>query len=223
MIKLLRPFTFLLLISAISFYPALSVFADGEKEVDNNEIEISLSPNDTLFDISNMKPGDWAPRSITVENSGNNDFDYHIEVQNQGVNQLFNELLLEVKAGEKELYQGKLAEFISMPARKMISGNEEILDFTIRFPEHLGNDFQGVQSKFVFTFTAEGKDSLPVQATTQALIDSGDTALAGVSLPATSANIFNLMLIGSVFVVGGFVLMIVRRFKRMKLAQQTLK
>jgi len=217
MIKLFRPFTFLLLISAISFYPALSVFADGEKEVNNNEIEISLSPNDTLFDISNMKPGDWAPRPITVKNSGNNDFDYHMEVQNQGDNKLFNELLLEVKAGEKELYQGNLAEFKSMPARKIINGNEEILDFTIRFPEHLGNDFQGVQSEFVFTFTAEGKDSLPVQAKTQALIDSGNPALAGFSLPATSTNIFNLMLIGSVFVLGGFVLMVVRRFKRMKL------
>lgn len=219
MIKLIRPFTLLLLISAIGLHPITSVFADGVKEEENSDIEISLSPNDTLFDISNMKPGDWAPRSITVKNSGNNEFQYHMELQNKGDHKLFNELLLEVKAGDEELYQGKLAGFKSIPARKVISGNEESLELTIRFPEHLGNDFQGVQSEFNFTFTAEGKDSTPVQAISQGLIESDGPTLSGFSLPATSTNLFNLLLYGSALVVGGIVLMTIRHYRRRKLVE----
>jgi len=37
-------------------------------------------------------------------------------------------------------------------------------------------------------------------------------------LPATSTNIFNLMLFGSVLVTGGIVLMIIRHYRRMKMA-----
>ncbi|MFD1928587.1 hypothetical protein ACFSFY_11155 [Sporosarcina siberiensis] len=286
MIKLLRPFTFLILISAISFYPMSSVLADGENGIDKKDIDISLTPNDTLFNISNMKPGDWAPRSITVKNSGNNDFDYHMELQNKGDHKLFNELLLEVKAGDKELYQGKMAGFKSIPTRSLKSSKEESLELTIRFPEHLGNDFQGVQSEFVFTFSVKGKNSDSVQASTQGLIDSdspipvvlseldtssessesgelgelnetselgelsesnesnelgelgdltesselsglkGTNSLGNLSpsnLPATSTNIFNLMLFGSALIVSGMVLMIVRHFRRIREAQESLK
>lgn len=219
MIKLLRPFTLFLLISALCFYPITSAFADGESETKQNEIDISLSPTGTLFDISNMKPGDWAPRTLTVKNSGNKDFDYQMTLQNNGDTKLFNELLLEIKTGDIELYQGKLSEYKSMPVRNLMSGSEENLDLTIRFPEHLGNDFQGIQSAFVFTFTAERKDSTAVQAMTQGLIDSGGSKSSGFTLPATSTNIFNIMLIGSALVVGGIVLMIIRYFRRMKLAQ----
>ena len=74
MSKLFRLLPFLLLISGICFFPVTSVFADDENDTDKNEIDISLSPTDTLFDISNMKPGDWAPRTITVKNSGKQRF-----------------------------------------------------------------------------------------------------------------------------------------------------
>ncbi len=217
MSKLFRLFPFLLLISGICFFPISSVFADGENDTDKNDIDIILSPKDNLFDISNMKPGDWAPRTITVKN-GNKDFDYQMQVQNNGEKKLFNELLLEIKADDKELYQGKLAAFKSLPARKLTSGTEENLDITIRFPEHLGNDFQGLQSAFAFSFTAEGKDSPAVQAMVLGQIYSGGPTSAGFSLPTTSTNIFNLMLVGSVLVAGGIVLMIIRHYRRMKMA-----
>ena len=219
MSKLLRIFPVLLLISGICFFPMTSVFADGENDTSKNDIDISISPNDTLFDISNMKPGDWAPRTITVQNVGSKDFDYQMQLQNSGEKKLFNELLLEIKVDDKELYQGKLAAFKSLPARKLTSGTEENLDITIRFPEQLGNDFQGLKSSFVFSFMVEGKDSSAVQTTTTGQIDSGGPISAGFSLPATSTNIFNLMLVGSVLVAGGIVLMIIRHYRRMKIAQ----
>ena len=71
MIKLFRLFTFLLLISC--FYPLTSVLADGENENNETDLGLSILPKENLFDISNMKPGDWAPRTITVQSSGSKD------------------------------------------------------------------------------------------------------------------------------------------------------
>ncbi len=313
MSKQFRLFPFLLLICVICFFPVTSVFADGENGTDKKEIDISISPIDALFAISNMKPGDWAPRTITVKNSGSKDFDYLMQLQNSGEKKLFNEFLLEIKAGDKELYKGKLAEFKSLPARKLTSGTEENLDITLRFPEHLGNDFQGLTSAFVFSFTVEGRDDpggggetpggggetpggggetpggggetpggggetpggggetpggggetpggggetpgggsetpgggsetpggegdnnpavegsddtaveenddSAVQVMIQGQIDSGGPTSGGFRLPDTSTNLFNLMFFGIVLVVGGIVLMIIRHFRRMKIAQ----
>jgi len=260
-----------------------SVLADGEDNTGNADIDIGISPKDTLFEISNMKPGDWAPRTITVKNLGSKEFAYQMQLENSGEKKLFNELLLEIKADDKELYQGKLAAFKSLPARKLTRGSGENLDITIRFPEHLGNDFQGLGAAFVFSFTAEGRDnpgngggdnpgdggsdnpaeggsdnpaeggsdnpaeggsdnpaeegsdnpaeegsdnpaeggsdSPAVQVTIPGQIDSGVPTTAGFNLPATSTNIFNLMLVGSVLVAGGIVLMIIRHYRRMKIAQ----
>jgi len=222
MIKFFRLFPSLLLISIICFFPQMSVFADGENDKAENEIEINISPEDNIFDISNMKPGDWAPRTITLQNSGSKDFVYHMELQNSGDTKLFNELLLEIKAGDKELYQGKLAAFESLPERTLTSSSKENLDITIRFPEHLGNDFQGLVSTFVFSFTAEGADSTEVQAMIKGEVASssiGPTS-AGFSLPTTSTNIFNLMLFGIVLGAGGIVI-IIRHYKRIKMSQKS--
>ncbi|QUG40567.1 hypothetical protein KD050_14845 [Psychrobacillus sp. INOP01] len=218
MTKFYRLFPFLLLLSMICFYPVTNVFA-AENDTAENELDISLSSKENLFDISNMKPGDWAPRTITVQNSGSKDFVYYMQLQNSGEKKLFNELLLEVKAGDKELYQGKLAEFESLPERELTSGTEENLDITIRFPEHLGNDFQGLESAFVFSFTAEGKEGTTVQAMTMGHVASVGPTPGGSNLPPTSTNIIILMLLGTLLVAGGIVLMIIRHYRRMKIAQ----
>lgn len=219
MSKFFRLFPFLLLFSVICFYPVTSVFANLDNGETENDVVIGLSPEDNLFDISNMKPGDWAPRTIAVQNSGNKDFVYHMELQNSGEKKLFNELLVEIKAGDTELYQGKLADLKSLPERNLTSGTEENLDITIRFPEHLGNDFQGLTSAFVFSFTAEGKDSAVVQAMTKGQVASVSTTTAESSLPNTTSTIFNLILFGTLLVVGGIVWMIFRYYRRMKTAQ----
>lgn len=219
--KLFRLFPLLLLISGICLFPVMSVFADGEKDTGKKEIDINLTPKDTLFSISNMKPGDWAPRTITVINSGSKDFSYHMEMTNNGETKLFDELMLEIKSGDKELYEGKLAEFKPVAARELASGSDENLDMTIRFPKHLGNDFQGLEVAFTLSFTAEGKDTTPVQAQAaiKGQIESGGPKSAGFILPATSTNIFNLILFGTVLMVGGIGLMVVRHYRRLKLTQ----
>ncbi|MGN7408085.1 TasA family protein [Sporosarcina sp. SAFN-010] len=217
--RLRSVFQFFLLIGGLYFLPVVSVFADSENDTDKKELDISLSPKDTLFDISNMKPGDWAPRTLTVKNSGSKDFNYYMHLQNNGEKKLYNELLLEIKSDDKELYQGKLAAFKSLPARKLTNRSDENLDITIRFPEHLGNEFQGLDAVFDFIFSVERKNSTAIQAVTKGQIESGGVASAGLKLPATSTNLFNLMLVGSVLVLGGIVLMIIRHYKRTKIAQ----
>lgn len=221
MLNLFRYFPFLLLIVVMCFFPATIAEADEKSNTDKNEINISLSPNDTLFDVSNMKPGDWAPRTITIANSGTQDFVYHMQVRNSGEEEkLFNELLLEIKAGEMELYQGKLAAFTSLSERDLTSGSEENLDITIRFPEHLGNDFQGLSAAFVFDFTAEGTDEVAVHAMTKGMIDSGLLASSGFAPSNSSAKMFTIMILCSTGLVGGIiVLMIVRHNRRIKWAQ----
>ncbi|SDM38045.1 hypothetical protein SAMN05518871_10180 [Psychrobacillus sp. OK028] len=219
MIKLFRLFPFLLMISLMCFYPLTNVLADGENDNIEKELDISLSTTESLFDISNMKPGDWAPRTIAVQNSGNADFVYQMSLENLGEKKLFNELLLEIKAGDTELYQGKMAEFKSLPERKLLSSTEENIDITIRFPEHLGNEFQGLESTFMFSFTAEGKDSTTVQAMIKGQVASVGPTAVGLSVPITSANIFILILFGTLLVAAGIVLMIIRHFRRMKIAQ----
>ena len=218
MIKIFRIVPFLILISVICFYPVTSVYADGENENTENELAINISPKDNLFDISNMKPGDWAPRTITVENSGSKDFVYQMQLENSGEEKLFNELLVEIKAGDTELYQGKLAALESLPERKLTSSSKENIDITIRFPEHLGNDFQGLKSAFAFSFTAEGSDNTVVQTIVRGEVASsgiGPTS-AGFSLPSESTVLFNLIFVGTLLVAGGIILMIIRYYKRVK-------
>lgn len=222
MIKVFRFCLLLVWISGMCLIPMMSVLANTDNG-DENDIAISLSPQDTLFNVSNMKPGDWAPRILTVMNSGNKDFVYHMKVQNSGDEKLFNELLLEINAGDQELYQGKLSTFSSnlIEGRELESGMTEDLEITIRFPEHLGNEFQGLKTTFVIQFTAEGKNSASIQAMTIGQIDSGSNGptSAGSLLPNTSTNIFNLMLLGSVLMAGGIALIVIRHYRRMKLIE----
>ncbi|MBO1915115.1 hypothetical protein J4G37_61100, partial [Microvirga sp. 3-52] len=82
--KLFRFIPLLLLISGICIFPVASVFAEDDNDTKKKDIDITLSPKDTLFNISNMKPGDWAPRTITVKNSGSKDFTYQMESRNNG-------------------------------------------------------------------------------------------------------------------------------------------
>ncbi|MFL0583687.1 hypothetical protein ACH0B6_13985 [Solibacillus silvestris] len=219
--KLFQILPLLLLFSWVSLSPVTSVYAEGEDDTENKEIVISITPTDTLFEVSNMKPGDWAPRTITVKNIGSKDFEYQMQLQNSGDEKLFNELLLEIKADDEELYQDKLANFKSLPIRKLATGNEENLEVTIRFPEHLGNEFQALQSSFAFTFTAQGNESEPVQEEIIGQISSLGSPMSpgGSILPDSSTNLINYLLLCGAFVVGGIVMVIIIYYRKLRFVQ----
>lgn len=218
--KLFQILPLLLLFSWVSLSPVTSVYAEGEDDTEVKEIDISITPTDTLFEVSNMKPGDWAPRTITVKNIGSKDFEYQMQLQNSGDEKLFNELLLEIKAGDEELYEDKLANFKSLPIRKLTTGNEENLEVTIRFPEHLGNEFQALQSSFAFTFTAEGDESEPVQEEIIGQISSlGSPMSGGPGLPDGTTNLIYYILLCGALVVGGIVMVITIYYRKMRFVQ----
>lgn len=130
--------------------------------LNQSEVDISLSPSGELFDVHNMKPGDWAPRDITIKNMGKKDFTYQMFIQNEGEEKLFYEFILEVQSMDNMIYNGRLAEFEGFPKRFLAREQSEKLTITLRFPEHLGNEFQGHGADFTITFVAEaGGDNTP--------------------------------------------------------------
>ncbi|UJL45359.1 LPXTG cell wall anchor domain-containing protein [Virgibacillus sp. NKC19-16] len=183
------------------------------EEADKQEIAINIMPEDVLFDVPNMKPGDWAPRTIVIQNNGEMGFEYFTTLRNDsGSEKLFNELVLEVSDGEGELYNGKLAEFNTLSPRFLEPSSEEELHFTVRFPAHLGNEFQGLAAQFSLIFSAKGEQSDTDEVISEGTIGSGDSYSAGGSrLPDTATNMFNLLLIGGLLLAAGVFLIVYNR------------
>ncbi|MUK89070.1 hypothetical protein GMD78_11865 [Ornithinibacillus sp. L9] len=197
--------------------------ADESNSEKVSEIDITLSPSDVLFDIDNMKPGDWAPRSIVIQNSGKFDFNYQMSVQNEGSERLFNEFLLEIKDDSDELYNGKLADFERLPIRELEASSEEELEIIVRYPEHLGNEFQGLDSQFTFIFTAEGTEDTDIndrdEENIESSVGSDDDANgtgSGSALPNTATNMFNIVLIGSILLGMGVIIAAASAIKKIR-------
>ncbi|WP_158234641.1 LPXTG cell wall anchor domain-containing protein [Lentibacillus sediminis] len=182
---------------------------------EGNEIDIQIEPQGVLFDVANMKPGDWAPRTVVIQNNGSSAFDYVVSLRNESkANKLFNELLLEVRGGEQELFSGKLADFQELAPRSLTSFTEEELQFTVRFPEHLDNDFQGLSARFALIFSTAGQQQDTDEAVASGVVGSGsrgEGAAGGSILPDTASNMFNYLLIGLLLLFSGAGLFIYRK------------
>ncbi|WP_051556455.1 LPXTG cell wall anchor domain-containing protein [Alkalihalobacterium bogoriense] len=191
-------------------------------------IFISTSPDNLLFAVDNMKPGDWSGRSLTIQNRGDSDFYYNTEVTLlSGSEKLYNEFLLEIKDGNVLLYEGKISEFTGIVPRHLKARHEENLDFTIRFPTHLGNEFQGLEFQSEFLFFADGQEGIqPEQPTNpnpensdggpQKPIDSGEGIKKDTILPSTATNSYNYIVVGILAVVLGSMIYMYRRKEKEK-------
>lgn len=201
----------------IGFSPSI-ILAESEKKPEIKIEVVSKDSEDPLFDVDNMKPGDWAPRTVVVQNDGQMDFDYTMQLQSDEETKLYNELLLEVTDDETELYNGNLADFTSLDIRSLAAGNEEELELTVRFPEHLGNEFQGLNAQFQLLFTAEGEKGKSDDTRIGSMIGSATDAddendeKAGSTLPKTATNIFTFLLIGGILLgLGGLLVLYTKR------------
>ncbi|MGX6442454.1 TasA family protein [Neobacillus sp. K501] len=166
------------------------------------EIDIVTTPEKIIFDVTNMKPGDWAIRDIKIKNSGKQDFDYVFSTKKKsGSTQLYNELFLTVTHGNTELYKGKLGGFSKLEKRALKRGAEEILTFRVDFPKHLGNEYQGMASEVQFKFYVKGTlgGVLPVD---------------GPKLPNRGSNMFNILVVGTVLVLCGTILQFILSWRR---------
>lgn len=187
-------------------FPIHVMYGEAKEETD---LLMDVTPETTLFDIENMKPGDWAPRSITVENNGNIHFMYDMHMENNGEEKLFNVLFMEITDGHSELYNGTLADFSSLTGREVLSGDEENIQITIRFPEDLGNNYQGLDMHFTLIFTAEAKDGMRDEIIVDSKVGTdGDGQQGGALLPNTATNVFNFILVGGLFLIFATIIML---------------
>ncbi|MGP4064535.1 hypothetical protein ACTWPF_06390 [Oceanobacillus sp. M65] len=205
-----------------SFFPLGYVSAAEANEADaSKELDIQLTPNDYLFQVPNMKPGDWAPRDLKISNDGRQDFSYHVELANTTEEEkLFNELIIEVADEDEQLYKGNLPNF-AIPDRSLDVGEQEELKLTVYFPDHLGNEFQGLETEFVLIFTAEGEEDQQDSISVGGNVSNGDGNgtsgdKGGAALPNTSTDIFTLLLFGTILLAVGGGILVIRKLRLIK-------
>jgi len=190
-----------ILVLVISFL--LPVNSISAAETTAREIDIMTTPEKVLFDVSNLKPGDWATRTLTIKNGGTQNFNYLFSAKlNSGSKDLYSELLLTITDENGELYKGKLSDFNKLGARSLKSGSKEDLTFTIEFPASLGNEFQNLNCEVEFIIYAEGNIG-------------GVIPIVGSQLPSTSTNTFNFLGGGLVLIVGGLTIYLVSNRKKL--------
>jgi len=180
----------LLLLILITLFSPIVLAEDNSNP---QEIDISTSPGEILFDLSNMKPGDSVNRSLSVSNNGNKNFSYILSNEfKSGDIVFYNQLDLVIKSNNQILYEGKLNKFKELEPRLLNGKKNENLMLFIKIPIELGNEFQGLESDFQFNIYVEGTlgGVLPVDN----------------KLPTTGSEMFNLLAAGAAILLAGLIL-----------------
>lgn len=186
------------------------------------------SPEKEFFQLANMKPGDWVTRTLKIQNRNESSFTYNTEAKFlNGSKKLYNEFLLKVWDSKGILYDDKLHEFKGLNPRLLQSKHQEDLQFEVKFPYELGNEFQGLGFEFEFKFIVEDtitnplpepnpnpegplKPSHPIPPK-----ELAKSPKEGQILPATATNMYNKMLIGVLLIIsGGGLVVFLKRRKR---------
>lgn len=188
----MRKLIIFLVISILIFSWITPVEAITESDSESiKEIDIMTTPEEVLFDLQNLKPGDWSSRTIEVTNNGTEDINYIVSgYKKAGSDKFYKALEFTIRDVNGALFHGKLSNFNKFDLRELASGDSELLEFTVKVPEELGNDYQGLMTEVEFKFYAEG--------TLGGLLPAD-----GPKLPATASGYFHLLVIGIFFIVGG--------------------
>lgn len=172
-----------------------SINAANEKSADQTDIFLATSPSKVFFNISNMKPGDFTVKELEIINKGKQDFSYIFTNKFQdGSEALYNELLLTFKSKTAVIYNGYLKDFDGIEPRNLADGESESLTVRVEIPYELGNEFQGLSSKFQFKVFVDG--------TLSGLSPAG----SGLKLPNTSTYMYTFILLGAILLLSGAVL-----------------
>lgn len=209
----------LLLLIILFFIPIGNTGADST----TSEIKIDALPQKVLFDIDNFKPGDWAPRVLTIQNNGNQDFSYNIQARKKsGSTKLFNIFHLTIEDQSDVLFNGELKDFKGLKRRSLAAFSEEKLTVTVEFPYVSGNEFQGLDTEVEFVLYAEGESEPPRTDPDNPAGDDGGSETPGNndgspnkptgSLPQTGEdNPLFVILTGLFLSMAGIALLIVKK------------
>ncbi|WP_404459439.1 LPXTG cell wall anchor domain-containing protein [Sutcliffiella horikoshii] len=192
-----------LLIFALILLP----FGTTAASEDVMEIDIITTPEKVLFDVDNMKPGDWAERVLEISNGGKEDFNYIISSKlKSGDKKLYNELKLTITSEDnKELFNGTLGQFNKLDPREIKTTDKEKLTFQVNFPAELGNEFQGLTCEVEFKIYAEG--------TFGGIIPAEN----GIKLPNTATDTMNYMMIGGALLALGLIVIVIFKLRKANL------
>ncbi|WP_071458510.1 LPXTG cell wall anchor domain-containing protein [Bacillus massilinigeriensis] len=158
---------------------------------DSQEIDISTDAGKVLFDLGNIKPGDWAERDITLMNTGRQDSTYITSVElESGSQKLYDNLVLKVYGKGGKVFEGTLGEFKKLNPRMVKSREAENLILKMEMPWELGNEYQGLGCNVAIKFNVEGTMG-------------GMLPQDGMKLPNTATGIFNMLAAGILFSLGG--------------------
>lgn len=194
-------------LALFSFLLVLFYFSPNEIDADSKEDEVVIDryPDEAIFRLENMKPGDFAYRTLTVQNNQGRDLLYTMKLENAGEPKLYNELLLQVNFDSETVFNGKLKDYKGIKDRSLHTKSEEILEFYLKFPEELGNEYQGLRADFIIDFTAKAGDDTGIVA---GVVTENGNPIKGMNgsggkLPITATNIFTYLLIGIFLIIAG--------------------
>jgi spore coat-associated protein N len=122
-------------------------------------VDITTTPASTIFNITDMLPGDTVTRDVYVNNEGTTDFTY--KINNSGTGTLLwtdtaNGLQLTVREGTNVYYDGPLSDLNSNVASDLLlpRGQTDTLTLMVTLPTSADNSFQGLAETVTFTFDA---------------------------------------------------------------------
>ena len=144
-------------------------------ETGDHPCRVKLEPWDLLFELGNLNPGDQIERSVTVTKTGEATANLFLtwdwvdgEPALGEVGSLFEQLIMIIKHGNKELYRGPMSEgpvtgepparsdalnVSALIGKPMAFGDVIKLDFIIMLPGlETGNEFMGSKLKTELVF-----------------------------------------------------------------------
>ncbi|MBH0156588.1 LPXTG cell wall anchor domain-containing protein [Fictibacillus sp. 5RED26] len=216
--KIILIYTCILLVATV-FIPIGNTGADSSTP----EIKIDALPQKVLFDIDDFKPGDWAPRVLTIQNNGNQDFTYNLQSRmKSGSDKLFNVFHLKIEDSSSVIFKGNLKDFEGLDPRPLAAFSEEKLTVTVEFPYVSGNEYQGLDTDVEFVLYADGENAPPPTDTEKPNQDNGSTSPGNNSnkppstdtgsLPQTGEdNPIFIILSGLIISMAGLALLLVKK------------
>ncbi|WP_411954125.1 LPXTG cell wall anchor domain-containing protein [Alkalibacillus sp. S2W] len=179
-----------------------------------------VSPDDVIFEVDQLKPGDYMTESVRVENNHDSPLKVIGDAEYlHGSNYIYEQLQLTVKNDQQtEVYQGSLANFIESEMVTLDVEDEEELLFHVEFPMESDNSFQGLNIGVQLSFSTQlVEDNESVAGEEDRLLPFTGGSLSSGLLPQTGETIpYLYYVIGTLLVSVGICLMLWhKRLKQM--------
>lgn len=195
-----------IIILFIYFLNPLPIHAFQNKLV---EINGDFTKKGILFELDNLKPGDYGERKITIKNNRNKEILYDFQVLHvDGSEKLLHEFKLLIKQNDAILFDDKLVHFSSINDLPLKVNEEHNILLSFEFPSEAGNEFQGLHAEASFNIIAH--DNL-ISDTSSLHFLSDSSPPMNTTLPQTATTLFSLLFIGSILLFLGMFIFLYRK------------